>query len=215
MSPSERPHVAERSDVRFPDRLLEKLRLPELQGKFAEVTGEKSRSPNRTFLIRRITETLEARGAAPAPASDAATEPAAPGQEPVTEAAAAPETDAASGTAAPEVKLSKLGVEELQAKYLEVIGRPTSSADKPYILWKLRQAQKGRIPVGPRRTRRADGEAADFKVLPLRMEANVVASLDDAWRRLGLKSRMELFRRSLHAYLDNAGEHDAAALLAP
>jgi len=47
------------------------------------------------------------------------------------------------------------------------------------------------------------------------MEANVVASLDEAWRRLGLKSRMELLRRSLHAYLDNAGERDAAALLAP
>lgn len=196
-------------------KALEKLRLPELQAKFAEVTGEKSRSPNRTFLIRRITETLEARGPAPAPASDATTEPAAPGQEPVTEAAAAPETDAASGTAAPEVKLSKLSVEELQAKYREIVGRDTGSSAKGYLLWKIRQAQKGRIPVGLRRTRRADGEAADFKVLPLRMEANVVASLDEAWRRLGLTSRMELFRRSLHAYLDNAGEHDAAALLAP
>jgi len=47
------------------------------------------------------------------------------------------------------------------------------------------------------------------------MEANVVASLDEAWRRLGLKSRMELFRRALHAYLAKAGERDAAALLAP
>ena len=46
-------------------KALEKLRLPELQAKFAEVTGEKSRSPNRTFLIRRITEALEARAAEP------------------------------------------------------------------------------------------------------------------------------------------------------
>jgi hypothetical protein len=38
---------------------LGKLRLNELQAKFAEVTGEKSRSPNKTFLIRRITETLQ------------------------------------------------------------------------------------------------------------------------------------------------------------
>jgi hypothetical protein len=199
-------------------KALEKLRLPELQAKFAEVTGEKSRSPNRRFLVRRITEALAAKEAAPAHAANTTAELAAPTQEPAevaaTEPAAAPEADA-PGDAAPEVKLSKLSVEELQAKYLEVIGRSTSSVDKPYILWKLRQAQKGRIPVGPRRTRRADGEPVDFKVLPLRMEANVVASLDEAWRRLGLKSRMELFRRSLHAYLDNAGERDAAALLAP
>ena len=35
---------------------LEALRLPELQAKFAEVTGEASKSPNKTFLIRRIQE---------------------------------------------------------------------------------------------------------------------------------------------------------------
>jgi len=35
---------------------------------------------------------------------------------------------------------------------------------KRYLVWKIRQAQKGRIPVGPRGTRRADGEAPDFKV---------------------------------------------------
>ncbi|MBN1656514.1 MAG: DUF2924 domain-containing protein [Deltaproteobacteria bacterium] len=38
---------------------LNKMKLNELQAKFAEVTGEKSRSPNKTFLIRRITETLQ------------------------------------------------------------------------------------------------------------------------------------------------------------
>jgi len=38
---------------------LGKLRLNELQAKFAEVTGKKSRSPNKTFLVRRITETLQ------------------------------------------------------------------------------------------------------------------------------------------------------------
>jgi len=198
-------------------KALEKLRLPELQAKFAEVTGEKSRSPNRTFLIRRITEALAAREAAPAAAAGAEAKPTAPVQEPAAASAteSTAEPDAGASPAAAVVKISKLSVEELQAKYLEVVGRPTSSVDKPYLLWKIRQAQKGRIPVGPRRTRRADGEAGDFKVLPLRMEANVVASLDEAWRRLGLKSRMELFRRSLHAYLDNAGERDAAALLAP
>jgi hypothetical protein len=125
------------------------------------------------------------------------------------------ETTARTEPAPTREKLTKLDLPTLQARYLEVGGRGTSSVHRRYLVWKIREAQKGRIPVGPRRTRRADGEPLDFKVLPLRMEANVVASLDEAWRRLGLKSRMELFRRSLHAYLDNAGERDAAALLAP
>jgi hypothetical protein len=65
-----------------------------------------------------------------------------------------------------------------------------------YLIWKIRQAEKGRIPVGPR-SRSADGETGEFKVLPLRMEAELVAKLDEARERLGLKSRMELFRRAL------------------
>lgn len=78
----------------------------------------------------------------------------------------------------------------------------------------MRQAQKGRIPVGPRGNRRANGEAVDFKVLPLRMEADLVAQLDEARERLGLNSRMELFRRALHAFLGEQGEAEIAALFA-
>jgi hypothetical protein len=36
------------------------LRLPELWAKFEEVVGERSRSPNRKFLLRRIEEALRA-----------------------------------------------------------------------------------------------------------------------------------------------------------
>jgi hypothetical protein len=82
------------------------------------------------------------------------------------------------------------------------------------LIWKVRQAQKGRIPVGPVRRRHADGEAPDMKVLPLRMEADVVARLDEARERLGLKTRMDLFRKSLADYLTAAGEHDVAQLFA-
>jgi hypothetical protein len=39
---------------------LATMKVNELQAKFAEVTGETSRSPNRTFLIRRVTEALMA-----------------------------------------------------------------------------------------------------------------------------------------------------------
>lgn len=65
--------------------------------------------------------------------------------------------------------------------------------------------------IGPIQRRTAEGE---FKVLPLRMAAETVAALDEARVRLGLKSRMELIRQALQAYLDQAGEQEVAGLFA-
>jgi hypothetical protein len=48
-----------------------------------------------------------------------------------------------------EGKLAKLSVPELQAMYREVISRQSSSSSSADLVWKLRQAQKGRIRVGP------------------------------------------------------------------
>ncbi|MEZ4265477.1 MAG: ribbon-helix-helix protein, CopG family [Myxococcota bacterium] len=98
------------------------------------------------------------------------------------------------------------GHEALQARYVEVVGRPTGSTNASYLIWRVRQAEKGKIPVGPRAARTSDGETVEFKVLPLRMEAELVAKLDEARERLGLKSRMDLFRRALGVYLEGAGE---------
>jgi len=194
-------------------KALEKLRLPELRARYAEVLGEETRAPNRTYLLRRITEALEARAAeAPEPAE------AQPQEMPVETTPHTEETAAASpenGVAA-ETKLSKLPIAELQARYLEVVKRPSSSVNRRYLVWKIREAQKGRIPVGPRgNARRADGEPLDFKVLPLRMESELVSKLDEARERLGLKSRMELLRRSIHLFLAREGEAEVAALFAP
>jgi hypothetical protein len=122
----------------------------------------------------------------------------------------APETANANA----EPKLTKLSVEKLQALYTEIIGRDTGSSDRRYLIHKIREAKKGRIKTGPVRRRYADGEAPDMKVLPLRMEAGVVARLDEARERLGLKTRMDLFRKSLADYLAAAGEHDVAQLFA-
>ena len=52
-------------------------------------------------------------------------------------------------------------------------------------------------------------------VLPLRMEADLVTQLDEARERLGLKSSMDLFRRSLHAFPLEAGEVRVAEMFAP
>jgi hypothetical protein len=162
---------------------LSKLRLPELQARFAEIVGEPTRSPNKTFLLRKISEALEA-------------------HEMQTNAEP---TTAATTTTAPSVKakLTKLSVPELQATYREVIGRGTRSSDSAYLVWKLRQAQKGRIRVGPIE-RRAPGEAANVKVLPLRMTAAEVETLDEAWRRLGFKSRTAMIRKAIEECLRQA-----------
>lgn len=47
---------------------IAQLRLPDLQAKFAEVVGETTRCPNKTYLLRRIREALEAAPTPPDPA---------------------------------------------------------------------------------------------------------------------------------------------------
>ncbi len=234
--------------IRTQIEALDSLRLPELQTRYAEVLGEETRCPNKRYLIRRITEVLEAGGGEPAAADTAEVEVAGDGpaepvaetqdeaptettEAPADETATAPDTDGDAGDDADQptereatggdgsagngTRLTKLSVPELQALYLETVGRPTSSGNKRYLVWKVRQAQRGRIPIGPRGRRHGDGPAPDFKVLPLRMEAELVAQLDQARERLGLRSRMELFRRSLHAFLLEAGEVRVAEMFAP
>jgi hypothetical protein len=157
---------------------LSKLRLPEL-ARFAEIVGEPTRSPNKTFLLRRIGEALEARARQ---ANAEATTP----------------TTTMTGPAA-KVKLTKLSAAELQAMYREVVGRETRSSDSAYLVWKLRQAQKGRIRVGP--IERRSGGTSDVKVLPLRMTAVEVEALDEAWRQLGFKSRTAMIREAMDRLL--------------
>ena len=79
-------------------------------------------------------------------------------------------------------------IEELHAKYLEVVGRSTGSDDRRYLTWKIREAEKGRINVGPRKTRAREGEPLDVKILPLRLEADVADKMDEAWRAKGICS---------------------------
>ena len=256
------------------------MKLPELWARYAEVLGEESRCPNKKYLIRRLTEALEARDAAVdadalakakrwaedaflatdldadrvagelverfgitpgaadeivATVSRALDEEHAAGvvaeaeHEAELAAAGLPDVDdvppgvgvtvgvEAVEQPAAETRLGKLSVEALQALHLELVGRPSSSTNKPYLQWRVRQAQKGRIPTGPRASRATTTADAtvEHRVLPLRMAAEQVTKLDEARERLGLHTRMDLFRRALHAYLGEQGETDVAALFAP
>jgi len=179
---------------------LAELRLPDLQERFAELVGEETRCPNKTYLLRRIREALEARAARPVRVL------AEPAHEP------APATDE-SATEEDRVRLRDLDVEQLRARYVEVVGRATSSHDRRYLIWKIRQAEQGKVPVGPVGRRQPGDPPVEQKVLPLRMPAATVEALDEVWRRRGLKSRMDLFRHALDQYLTGIGEGDAANLV--
>jgi hypothetical protein len=191
---------------------LNKMKLNDLQAKFAEVTGETTRSPNKTFLIRRISEALQAASAKAEKVPEAAAPDAKTEVNAQTEPAGAGAEVTAQTEPAASGKLTRLEVPELQARYLEVVGRPTGSTNKAYLIWKIREAQKGRIPLGPPKS--AHREGVTFKVLPLRMESAVVDKLDEAWRSRGIKNRMEFFRGALCHYLKELGAEDAAALFA-
>ncbi len=220
------------------------MKIGELQALYAEVLGETTRCPNRTYLIKRIMSATVAspteasdevaiapvsQDSAPSDASDAVNEGAiaTTSQEPAASATTnvpdapepvppAPDLHVESvqeaANQASDPALSSLEISELQARYAAVLGRTTTSTNRGYLLWKIRQGQAGKVPVGPRQRHQKTGDAV--MVLPLRMEADLVDKLDEAWRRQGLRSRMELFRRSLQAYLASVGENDVAALLA-
>ena len=204
------------------DRQIETLtamKLPELRARYAEVLGTETKCPNKTWIARQIVAAMETQAAAKASSvepvgahvdADALDAPSHDAGPDAITADADADQDAPADAA--ETRLSKLSIDALRALHLELIGRPTSSVLPRYIIYRIREAQKGRVTTGPLTTRGTDGEPVDFKVLPLRMEASLVTQLDGARERLGLKTRMELFRRALAAYLGEQGEAEVAAL---
>ena len=138
--------------------------------------------------------------------------PSRSGVESISPGAKAAITVATKATGPGPEKLTRLDVSELQARYLEVVGRPSGSTNKAYLIWKIREAKKGNIVLGPRKS--ADREGVTFKVLPMRMETTIVDKLDEAWRSRGIKNRTAFFRGALGHYLKHIGAEDAAALFA-
>jgi hypothetical protein len=118
----------------------------------------------------------------------------------------------AAPSTADEVPLSKMSVAQLRRLYVQVVGRNTGSTDKAYLIWKIREARKGRIRVGPapERTPHAGNDA--FMVLPLRVPRLTVAKLDAAWQRAGIESRTAFLFRATRMLLKKLGEDDVAEL---
>jgi len=206
---TELPEAGRKKDIETQISEMEEMKLPELQAKFAEVVGEETKAPNKKYLIKRILEVLEQDDfqgdeQAEMDANIQVTNDAEQSDEPI---------EADDDSSEEETSLTKLDVDTLRNRYNEIVGRPTGSTDKRYLIWKIRQAQKGKIPVGPIPGRRGDGIGRDYKVLPVRMEADLVEKLDEAWKRQGLESRMQLFRQALSTYLAGKGETELAEML--
>lgn len=192
-------------------RSLDRLRLPELQQRYRDVLGEETRCPNRTFLVRRIAEALTGRAEA-APAAQPATAPT-PAETPAKRRKAA----AAPSPAKPvRGRFASMTVEELQTAYASTVGRPTGSENRAYLQWKIREAEKGRVPVGPREDRKRKNARADdtMQILPLRASSQQVQALDTAWKSAGLKSRMHFLRAAIKRELKRLGAPEAAELFA-
>jgi hypothetical protein len=118
-----------------------------------------------------------------------------------------PATSAPSAESRKRGALQKLSVEELHAMYKDVIGRETESDNKQYLIWKIREAQNGRIRIGPR-LREPKGPQA---VLSVRVDEDAVELLDAAWRKHGMHSRNDFVLRALGRELRELGEREAAA----
>lgn len=191
---------------------LESMNLTELRARFREVVGEETRSPNKTYLIRRIEESLAAKKRRSPSRRATATAPSAPPPAP-----AAPATTPAEGTqpARQRGRFAGMSLQQLQEKYREVVGRPTGSSNVDYLQWKIREAEAGRINVGPRPEREAKVREDGKRVIPLSFDAGALEALDKTWRNAGMPSRTEFLRRAIRRYLVDMGAPEVAALFAP
>ncbi|MCP3104541.1 DUF2924 domain-containing protein [Myxococcus sp. K15C18031901] len=192
---------------------LESLSLTELRARYREVVGEETRSPNKKYLIRRIEECLAVKKQRSPARRGAATAPSAP--PPTPPARATPSSEETTPPSRQRGRFGTMSLQELQAEYRKVVGRPTGSSNVSYLQWKIREAEAGRVSVGPRPEREVKVREDGKRVIPLSFDAEALEALDKAWRDAGLPSRTRFFRQAVHHELTAMGATEAAALFAP
>ncbi len=166
---------------------LESLSSADLRERFQAATGERPKSPNRVYQIRVILEHAAAAKKKPKPAP-----------------AAAP--SAASATA-PRGRFAEFSTTALQGHYESTIGRSTKSTNRDYLIWKIREAEAGRIKIGPRETL----DPGEKQVLPLTLSKTAVVAMDLAWKAHGYKSRTAFLREAICERLVELNELETAA----
>lgn len=169
------------------------LRLQAIQAKHAELFGRPSRSKDRAGLIGKIAAELARRestsGVAP--------------------------TDGVTGSAGARRRgrrgrFTDMSVEQLQRLYVETVGRPTTSTDRRYLEWKLREAAKGRITVGPI-ARNGISEGGEMMTLPWRIPRALVEAMDEGWRTLHFKNRSAFLAAAVGSLFESKGQRALAA----
>ncbi|WP_426747451.1 DUF2924 domain-containing protein [Myxococcus faecalis] len=193
-----------------PKKKLESMSLTELRARYREVVGEETRTPNKKYLIRRIEESLAAKKQRSPSRRAKAAAPSAP------PAPAAPAATPAAGAkaVAQRGRFAGMSLEDLQAKFREVVG-PVDSSSVPYLKWKISGVESGRIKVGPRPERKLKVREDGKCVIPLSFDEDALKALDKAWRDAGLPSRTRFFRQAAHRELTAMGATEAAAHFTP
>lgn len=103
-----------------------------------------------------------------------------------------------------------MSIAELQALYVEKVGRPTGSDDRGYLTWKIRAAEKGNIPVGPSQRKLFEGPTTPVTVT---LEDVFLEKLDDAGQADGFKSRLAYMRDLMAKGLQVRGRSELAAMV--
>lgn len=108
--------------------------------------------------------------------------------------------------------LADMDAAALQALYLKEIGRPTGSDNLGYLVWKIREARKGKIKVGPAAPR-APKSDKPVKVIPIRIEEDALAEMDALVAAGTYSSRMDIFRKAITVWADMAGHTALSSLI--
>jgi len=179
---------------------LEAMRLPDLWQRYELAIGTKTRTPNKAFLVKAILEAEKdkrttARGAAKTPSSRA-------------------KATVASASGAGERRRGRFAgmtVDELRALYEEKVGRASDSTDEAYLKWKIREAEKGRVTVGPVQRRHRDEPVV---AVTLRFGESELERMDRALDRAGAKNRTRFMMGAIGKQLAALGETELAQAIA-
>lgn len=95
----------------------------------------------------------------------------------------------------PTTPLADMSLDDLRATYDAEVGRPTDSEHEGYLIWKIREARKGNITTGAIER----GATGDTRIVPIRLGEELLADVDEAWRREGYASRVAFIREVLGA----------------
>jgi hypothetical protein len=120
--------------------------------------------------------------------------------------------EATSATDTGRRRWKDLDVPALQALYAEKVGRPTQSAERTYLIWKIRCAENGTIPTGP--STRAIFGGAPTTAVTVKLGVFFLEDLDTAAKEDGFKSRLGYIRDLLSKGLQVRGRTELASQVA-